>query len=302
MGGRSPACRTASYSLATGGDDQAAHQRRPRSDTDLGRRGSVEVTPASRRSRSSSPASTAAEHGHDTAAPAAGPRPGRRRRRRPGGRAVRLHRHLPADAFVPTSASPAAITGIRGRYSVPCTGGPVLLTAWKLNVPLGACTPTGSWAATLVTNTECAARRAGARSPRSSPAPPSMGDVTTDTGCADDDFPLWLWLNGHRTDRRPAEPAQRAATASASPVLPEGTHILGAEGPADAGHRRGHRDRSTQDVDVACPGAPRATGGPTTSDPSPDRHAGPDRHAHRPSPRRRRAPRRRRRSPAGSPS
>ena len=98
-------------------------------------------------------------------------------------------------SFVP-SASPAAVTGANGRYAVPCTGGPVLLTPWPLNVPLGP-TADGHWAATFVSD-PCAARKAAPTVTTVEPGATVQGHVMTDHDCSSAQFPLWLWLDGNR--------------------------------------------------------------------------------------------------------
>jgi hypothetical protein len=169
-----------------------------------------------------------------------------------------------AKVFVPTSSAPAAITGIRGAYSVPCTDGPVLITSWELNLPQGLYAD-GKWAATLVKNVDCA-YAAPRKVTEVSPGATVMGNVFTDAACADDEFPLWLWLGGHRTT------AVRLSQLSSGDGflvsgLPKGTHILTA---------RGDRTKVTvgpsgtvrQDIEVPCPDAP--PDGPTSSpDPTP---------------------------------
>ena len=157
-----------------------------------------------------------------------------------------------AKVFVPTSATPAAITGVRGAYSVPCTGGPVLITSWELNLPQGLYAD-GQWAATLVKNLKCA--QAPPRKVTAVSAGATvMGKVSTDVACAGDEFPVWLWLDGHRTTAVRLSQLKSGDGFLVS-GLPKGTHILTA---------RGDRTRVTvgasgtvnQDIEVPCPDAP----------------------------------------------
>jgi hypothetical protein len=167
-----------------------------------------------------------------------------------------------AKVFVPTSATPAAITSVRGAYSVPCTGGPVLITSWELNLPQGLYAD-GQWAATLVKNLKCA-YAAPRKVTAVSAGATVMGNVITDAACAGDEFPLWLWLGGNRTTAVRLSQLKSGDGFLVS-GLPKGSHILTA---------RGHRTKVTvgasetvrQDIEVPCPDQP--THEPTSS-PSP---------------------------------
>ena len=101
---------------------------------------------------------------------------------------------LSGSSFLPRS-TPAAVTNDQGRYAVPCTTNPVLLTPWTLNESRGAAK--GRWAATYVTSPKCSTDVASTVTKVSRPRR-SRGHVKTDKGCADSDFTLWLWLNGNR--------------------------------------------------------------------------------------------------------
>jgi hypothetical protein len=177
--------------------------------------------------------------------------------------------NLSAKVFVPTSATPAAITGVRGAYSVPCTDGPVLNTSLELNQPQGLYAD-GQWAATLVKNLTCdyaAPRKVTAVSAGAT----VMGDVITDAACAGDEFPVWLWLGGNRTTAVRLSQLKSGDGFLVS-GLPKGTHVLVA---------RGDRTRVTvgasgtvrQDIEVPCPDAlpddPPSSPSPTvTPDPT----------------------------------
>ncbi len=169
---------------------------------------------------------------------------------------------MSAKVFVPTSATPAAITSVRGAYSVPCTDGPVLITSWELNLPQGLYAD-GQWAATLVKNLDCA-YAAPRKVTAVSPGATVMGNVITNAACADDEFPVWLWLGGNRTTAVRLSQLKSGDGFLVS-GLPKGSHILTA---------RGHRTKVTvgasgtvrQDIEVPCPDQP--TDEPTSS-PSP---------------------------------
>ncbi len=157
-----------------------------------------------------------------------------------------------AKVFVPTSATPAAITSVRGTYSVPCTGGPVLITSWQLSLPQGLYAD-GQWAATLVKKLDCA-YDAPRKVTEVSPGATIMGDVITDAACADDEFPMWLWLGGQRTT------AVRLSQLNSGDGylvsgLPKGTHVLTARG-ARTKVTVGASGTVRQNVEVPCPGAP----------------------------------------------
>ncbi len=157
-----------------------------------------------------------------------------------------------AKVFVPTSATPEAITSIRGAYSVPCTDGPVLITSWQLNLPQGLYAD-GHWAATLVKNLDCA-YAAPRKVTQVSPGATVSGEVITDAACADDEFPMWLWLGGHRTTAVRLSQLNDGDGYLVS-GLPEGTHTITA---------RGERTKVTvgssgsvrQDIEVPCPDLP----------------------------------------------
>ena len=142
---------------------------------------------------------------------------------------------MSAKVFVPTSATPAAITSVRGAYSVPCTDGPVLITSWELNLPQGLYAD-GQWAATLVKNLDCASCRSAEGHRRSRPGPRSSGNVITNAACADDEFPVWLWLGGNRTTAVRLQSACTSGDGFLVSGLPKGPHILSA---------RGHRTKVT---------------------------------------------------------
>jgi hypothetical protein len=161
------------------------------------------------------------------------------------------------SSFIPRS-TPSAVTNDQGRYAVPCTDDPVLLTPWTLNESRAAAK--GRWAATYVTSPECSTTVASTVT-EVLPSASVAGHVNTDKACADSDFTLWLWLNGNRPTAVQLGNLNAGDTFKIS-GLPAGTHILGARGrhiPVKV-KSGGH---ATQDVTFSCPDQP--TGTPTTT-------------------------------------
>ena len=171
-----------------------------------------------------------------------------------------------SGAFVPRS-SPSGITGDRGRYAVPCAGGPVLLTPWLLNTSHGA-TALGRWGAEFVSSPVCS-RDAAPTVTKVARGATIEGHVSTDVGCAGTDFPLWLWINGDRPTAVRLSDLNEGDTFRVS-GLPPGTHVLGARGR----HTAVTVDRAstvTQNVTFPCPELPTPTDSPTTTPiPTPD--------------------------------
>jgi hypothetical protein len=164
---------------------------------------------------------------------------------------------LSGDSFLPRS-TPAAVTNDQGRYAVPCSTNPVLLTPWTLNESRG--TAKGRWAATYVMSPKCSTAVASTVT-KVKPSASVQGQVKTDHGCADSDFTLWLWLNGNRPT------AVRLGNLNAGDTfkisgLPKGTHVLGAHG-LRANVRVKTGGHVTQNVTFSCPDEP--TGTPTVT-------------------------------------
>jgi hypothetical protein len=157
------------------------------------------------------------------------------------------------SSFIPRS-TPSAITNDQGRYAVPCTDDPVLLTPWTLNESRAAAK--GRWAATYVTSPKCSTTVASTVT-EVLPSASVQGQVTTDKACADSDFSLWLWLNGNRPTAVHLGNLNGGDAFKIS-GLPAGTHILGARGrhiPVSV-KSGGH---VTQNVTFSCPNEPTAT-------------------------------------------
>jgi hypothetical protein len=160
-------------------------------------------------------------------------------------------------SFIPHS-TPSAVTNDQGRYAVPCTTNPVLLTPWTLNESRAAAT--GRWAATYVKSPRCSTEVASTVT-EVMPSASIEGHVNTDKGCADSDFTLWLWLDGNRPTAVQLGNLNEGDAFTIS-GLPGGTHVLGAVGrhvPVSV-KSGGH---VTQNVTFSCPDEP--TGTPTVT-------------------------------------
>lgn len=166
--------------------------------------------------------------------------------------------------FVPT-ATPAAVTGRAGRFAVPCTRGPVLLTSWPLGVGLGA-EPEGRWAATFVTQARCS-RSGTPRVTTVSAGAVVAGTVRTDVPCPGVEFSVPVRLGGVRTPVRLAGLTEGGQFRLSG--VPGGVSVLG-----DRAHGTSVRlaaGTSVQrDVTFSCPAAPTPSDTPTdTTSPSP---------------------------------
>jgi hypothetical protein len=255
MGGQVSGVPNSLYSLATGGDKAATASPTTSDSTSAAANPTKSSKPEKSRT---SPASTSAALGTPD-------RPLRVRGRvvnrsgDPVGGLFVYTGTVSAKAFVPTSATPAAITNVRGDYAVPCTDGPVLLTSWELNVPQGTYAD-GHWAATLVGKSRC-----GYDGPRKvteiTPGASIFGHVNTEASCADSEFPMWLWLGGHRTTSVRLSHLTDGDGFLVS-GLPKGTHILSARGgrvPVTVGSS----GQVTKEIEVTCPDAPPPPETPT---------------------------------------
>ena len=262
MGGQVSGVPNSLYSLATGGDDNKAATASPTtSDT---------TAAAPKPSKSSKPEKSRNTHTPASTVAGVSERPLQVRGRvldgtgDPVGGLFVYTGTVAAKAFVPTSPTPAAITGVRGTYAVPCTGGPVLLTSWELDEPQGLYAD-GQWAATLVTKSQC-----GRDKPRTvtkiTPGASIFGHVSTGASCADADFPMWLWLGGHRTTAVQLSNLRDGDGFLVS-GLPKGRHTLSVRGD-QVSVTVGDRGQVTQDVEVACPEPPSPPETPTET-PSP---------------------------------
>jgi hypothetical protein len=164
-----------------------------------------------------------------------------------------------AAGFVP-SESPARTNSV-GWYQVPCTGGPLLITSWALNVNHGP-TATGAYAARFVDTPSCAKTEHHLVT-RVEEGAVVQGDVHTDVACPGTEFPLWLWIGGDRLASVRLSGLVSGGRYHISGA-PEGTSIVGARGqttPVDL--HSGETEE--QDVTYTCPERPTETPDPTTT-------------------------------------
>ncbi len=169
-----------------------------------------------------------------------------------------------AEGFVP-NASPARTNG-SGWYQVPCTGGPLLITSWRLNVNLGP-SATGGYAARFVDTPSCAKTEHHLVT-RVEEGAVVQGDVHTDVACPGTTFPLWLWIGGDRLASVRLSGIEGGSRYRISGA-PEGTSIVGARGVTHAVDLRSG-ETEEQDVTYTCPNRPTTTPDPTmTPEPNP---------------------------------
>jgi len=164
-----------------------------------------------------------------------------------------------AEGFVP-NASPAR-TNSAGWYQIPCTGGPLLITSWRLNVNLGP-SATGGYAARFVDTPSCAKTEHHLVT-RVEEGAVVQGDVHTDVACPGTEFPLWLWIGGDRLASVRLSGLVSGGRYRISGA-PEGTSIVGARGqttPVDL--HSGETEE--QDVTYTCPERPTETPDATTT-------------------------------------
>jgi hypothetical protein len=169
-----------------------------------------------------------------------------------------------AEGFVP-NASPAR-TNSAGWYQVPCTGGPLLITSWQVNVNHGP-SATGSYAARFVDTPSCAKVEHHLVT-RVEEGAVVQGDVHTDVACPGTTFPLWLWIGGDRLASVRLSGIEGGSRYRISGA-PEGTSIVGARGVTHAVDLRSG-ETEEQDVTYTCPNRPTTTPDPTmTPEPNP---------------------------------
>jgi hypothetical protein len=172
-----------------------------------------------------------------------------------------------AEGFVP-NARPAR-TNDDGWYQVPCTGGPLLITPWRLNVNLGP-SATGTYAARFVDTPTCAKTEHHLVT-RVEEGAVVQGDVHTDVACPGSTFPLWLWIGGDRLASVRLTGIEEGSRYRISGA-PQGTSIVGARGVTHAVTLRSGQTEE-QDVTYTCPNPPTTTPDPSTT---PDPTTSPD--------------------------
>jgi hypothetical protein len=174
-----------------------------------------------------------------------------------------------AQGFVP-NPTPARTNGV-GWYQLPCTGGPLLITSWRINSNLGP-TADGGYAARFVDTPSCANVQHHLVT-RVEKGAVLQGHVDTDVACPGAEFPLWLWIGGDRNAAIRLSGLHHGDRYRISGA-PEGTSVLGARGVTHAVTlRSGETDE--QDVTYTCPGVPTETPDPgDSSEPPPPEPTG----------------------------
>jgi hypothetical protein len=142
----------------------------------------------------------------------------------------------PDHATFSSDGGVGARTDTNGYYKIACPRAPVLLATWQLDTDLQAVSTGGLWAATFV----------GGAKGSSDPVVPACGKKRVKTtlshgasvhgtvhvqgDCSPGStFPLWLWLDGKRTETVRLGGLQDGDAFSYA-GLPAGTHTLGARG------------------------------------------------------------------------
>jgi hypothetical protein len=173
-----------------------------------------------------------------------------------------------ARGFVPNVTY--SRTNSAGWYQVPCTGGPLLVTPWRINTNLGP-TAGGAYAARFVDTPSCA-RTKHHLVTRVEQGAVVQGDVHTDVACPGTEFPLWLWIGG---DRQAAVRLSGIKEGDRYRIsgAPVGTSVVGARGVTHAVTLRSGQTEE-QDVTYTCPSGPATPSGPTTT-PDPTTTSGP---------------------------
>ena len=174
----------------------------------------------------------------------------------------------PGPGFAPSEVA-ADVTDARGRYDVACTSGPLLLTSWPLNTPVGD-TADGSAAATEVRRPGCVTPDSPRRTVRTTVATGSTvtGVVRTDASCADAEFTLRLRLRGEKAAVVVLSGLQDGDTYRVS-GLSDGTHVLGIDGVRTA--VAVSTTPLERDVTFTCPAGPEPSETPSpTPTPSPE--------------------------------
>ena len=168
---------------------------------------------------------------------------------------------LTAHGFVPNK-SPARTNSV-GWYLIACTGGPLLVTSWPINHPIGP-VASGAYAARFIDTPSCAMTKHHVVT-RVEEGAVVQGDIRADVACPGTEFTLWLWIGGDRSAsvRLSGLLAGSRYRITGAPV---GTSVVGARGRTyDVTLSSGQTVE--QDVTMVCPTAltttPRAETTPT---------------------------------------
>lgn len=170
---------------------------------------------------------------------------------------------LTARGFVP-SRTPAR-TNSAGWYLIACTGGPLLVTPWPINLP-GGPVAGGAYAARFVDTPSCGMAKHHIVT-RVEEGAVVQGDIRADVACPGTEFTLWLWIGGDRSAsvRLSGLLAGSRYRISGAPV---GASVIGARGRTyDVTLSSGQTVE--QDVTMVCPTAltttPKADTTPTST-------------------------------------
>jgi hypothetical protein len=170
---------------------------------------------------------------------------------------------LTADGFVPNK-TPARTNSV-GWYLIACTGGPLLVTSWPINLPIGPAAG-GPYAARFVDTPSCGMTKHHLVT-RVEEGAVVEGDVRTDVACPGSEFTLWLWIGGDRSAsvRLSGLLGGSRYRISGAPV---GTSVVGARGRT-YGVTLSSGQTVEQDVTMVCPTAltttPEAETTPTST-------------------------------------
>jgi hypothetical protein len=102
---------------------------------------------------------------------------------------------LTAHGFVPNK-TPARTNGV-GWYLIACTGGPLLVTSWPINDPIGP-VASGVYAARFIDTPSCATAKHHIVT-RVEEGAVVQGDIRADVACPGTELTLWLWIGGDRS-------------------------------------------------------------------------------------------------------
>jgi hypothetical protein len=154
-----------------------------------------------------------------------------------------------AHGFVPNK-SPARTNSV-GWYMIACTGGPLLVTSWPINLSIGPVAG-GAYAARFIDTPSCGMTKHHVLT-RVEEGAVVEGDIRTDVACPGTEFTLWLWIGGDRSAsvRLSGLLAGSRYRISGAPV---GTSVVGARGRTyDVTLSSGQTVE--QDVTMVCPTA-----------------------------------------------
>jgi hypothetical protein len=156
---------------------------------------------------------------------------------------------LTAHGFVPNK-TPARTNGV-GWYLIACTGGPLLVTSWPINHPIGP-VASGAYAARFVDTPSCGMAKHHVVT-RVEEGAVVEGDIRADVACPGTELTLWLWIGGDRSAsvRLSGLLAGSRYRITGAPV---GTSVVGARGRTyDVTLSSGQT--LEQDVTMVCPTA-----------------------------------------------